>query len=79
MFILFFGGQIFVNYCGAELTELGETLDLPLLGWDYVEISAFAAGVFAIGFIFGAYMTETFRAGSSRSRAARSKPATHSA
>ena len=63
MFILFFGGQIFVNYCGAELTELGEALDLPLLGWDYVEISAFAAGVFAIGFIFGAYMTETFRGG----------------
>ena len=62
MFILFFGGQIFVNYCGAELTDLGERLGLPL-GWDYVEISEFAAGTFSIGFIFGAYMTETFRGG----------------
>ena len=65
MFILFFGGQIFVNYCGAELTDLGERLGLPL-GWDYVEISAFAAGTFSIGFIFGAYMAETFRGGNPR-------------
>ena len=63
MFILFFGGQLFVNYCGAELTALGERIGLPMLGWDYVEISAFAAGTFSIGFIFGAYMTETFRGG----------------
>ena len=62
MFIIFFGGQIFVNYCGAELTGLGERFGLPI-GWDYVEISEFAAGVFSIGFIFGAYMTETFRGG----------------
>ena len=62
MFIIFFGGQIFVNYCGAELTGLGERLNLPL-GWDYIEISEFAAGVFSIGFIFGAYMAETFRGG----------------
>ena len=62
MFIIFFGGQIFVNYCGAELTGLGEKTGLPL-GWDYIEISAFTAGTFAIGFIFGAYMTETFRGG----------------
>ena len=63
MFILFFGGQLFVNYCGAELTALGERFGLPMLGWDYVEISEFAAGTFSIGFIFGAYMTETFRGG----------------
>jgi len=62
MFILFFGGQIFVNWCGAELTDLGERLGVRL-GWDYIEISAFAAGTFSIGFIFGAYMTETFRGG----------------
>ena len=62
MFILFFGGQLFVNYCGAELAALGERFSLPI-GWDYVEISAFAAGTFSIGFIFGAYMTETFRGG----------------
>ncbi|MCV6575495.1 MAG: ABC transporter permease subunit, partial [Cohaesibacter sp.] len=29
--------------------------------WGYVEISPFLAGAFTIGFIFGAYMTETFR------------------
>ena len=29
--------------------------------WDYVEINQFSAGVFSIGFVFGAYMTETFR------------------
>lgn len=28
---------------------------------DYIDISPFAAGVATIGFIFGAYMTETFR------------------
>ena len=62
MFIIFFGGQIFINYLGAELTELGEGLGLPI-GWDYIEISEFAAGTFSIGFVFGAYMTETFRGG----------------
>ena len=63
MFILFFGGQILVNYCGFQLTGLGERWGLPMLGWDYIEISEFVAGVFAIGFIYGAYMTETFRGG----------------
>ncbi len=34
------------------------------LGYDdYIEISPFAAGVITIGFIFGAYLTETFRGG----------------
>lgn len=50
MLIIFFGGQMFVNYLG-EATGL----------WDRLEVNQFAAGSFTIGFIFGAYMTETFR------------------
>lgn len=48
--LIYFGGQRLVN---ASLA--------PLLGIDYVEISKFWAGVGAIGFIYGAYLTETFR------------------
>ncbi|GIT07261.1 MAG: hypothetical protein CM1200mP30_08910 [Pseudomonadota bacterium] len=36
---------------------------LEILGWDYIDISPFVAGTLTIGFIFGAYMTETFRGG----------------
>jgi len=50
MLLLFYGGQIGLN---ALLERLGE--------FDYVEINPFAAGVLTIGFIYGAYMTETFR------------------
>lgn len=49
MTLLFFGGQIAVN----NLTDA--------LGLGYVDVSPFAAGVLTIGFIFGAYMGETFR------------------
>lgn len=31
------------------------------LGWDYIEIDPFNAGVITLGFIYGAYFTETFR------------------
>ncbi|MFM2120710.1 MAG: hypothetical protein RL722_2178, partial [Pseudomonadota bacterium] len=31
------------------------------LGWDYVDIDPFVAGVSTIGFIFGAYFTEVLR------------------
>ena len=31
------------------------------MGWDYIEIDAFSAGVVTLGFIYGAYFTETFR------------------
>ncbi|MFL6966330.1 MULTISPECIES: ABC transporter permease [Pseudomonas] len=31
------------------------------LGWDYIEINPFAAGILTLGFIYGAYFTETFR------------------
>ena len=30
-------------------------------GWGHVDINAFAAGTVTLGFIFGAYLTETFR------------------
>lgn len=49
MLLIFFGGQILVNDIGARL------------GWDYIDIDAFLAGTLTIGFIFGAYMGETFR------------------
>ena len=49
LLLIFFGGQIMVNNIGDAL------------GWDYIDIDPFTAGVITIGFIFGAYMTETFR------------------
>ncbi len=50
MMLLFYGGQQIIN-------DLGEATGW----WDYLEINQFTAGVFSIGFVFGAYMTETFR------------------
>jgi histidine transport system permease protein len=38
------------------LTSLTEVMD-----WEYIEIDPFAAGVITLGFIYGAYFTETFR------------------
>lgn len=69
MMLLFFGGQVLLN---NSLTALNEKLnswlraDNPAHEWtayvpDYIELSPFIAGVLTIGFIFGAYMTETFR------------------
>ncbi len=49
MMLIFFGGQIMVN-------NIGESF-----GWDYIDIDPFVAGILTIGFIFGAYMGETFR------------------
>ncbi|MBZ4275396.1 ABC transporter permease subunit, partial [Mycobacterium tuberculosis] len=31
------------------------------LGWDQIDIDPFLAGVLVLGFIYGAYFTETFR------------------
>lgn len=50
MLLLYFGGQMALNRIGA-LTGL----------WRHLELNAFTAGFLAIGFIFGSYMTETFR------------------
>lgn len=47
--LVYFGGQRLINDIGAAFD------------WDYVEISKFWAGVAAIGFIYGAYLSETFR------------------
>ena len=49
MLLIFYGGQIAIN----KLTDAW--------GWEYIDIPPFLAGVLTIGFIFGAYMTETFR------------------
>lgn len=50
MLLLFYGGTIGINrlfeWSGSDLT---------------VDINPFAAGVFTLGFIYGAFMTETFR------------------
>lgn len=49
MLLIFFGGQALVNDIGAQF------------GWDYVDVNPYVAGIITIGFIFGAYMGETFR------------------
>ena len=49
MLAIFYGGQILLN----RLTDAQ--------GWDYIDVPPCAAGVLTIGFIFGAYLTETFR------------------
>ena len=50
MLLIYFGGQVLVNQL---LEALGSE--------DYVDVNPFVAGVISIGFIYGAYMTETFR------------------
>lgn len=50
MLLLFYGGQKFI-------IDIGDITGL----WGYVEINQFVAGSVTIGFIYGAYMTETFR------------------
>ncbi|MFT6985426.1 MAG: arginine/ornithine transport system permease protein [Psychromonas sp.] len=69
MLLIFFGGQMLVNDLSYRLNEwLNETVTrfdaahewyafLP----DYIDISPYFAGIITIGFIFGAYMAETFR------------------
>ncbi|WP_079201720.1 ABC transporter permease [Pseudomonas sp. CC6-YY-74] len=48
--LIFYGGQDLVNRVA------------PLLGFnEYIDINPFVAGVFTMGFIFGAYLSETFR------------------
>lgn len=43
------------------IVYFGGTVGLSKLAGRYVEVSSFAAGVAALGFIFGAYATEIFR------------------
>jgi His/Glu/Gln/Arg/opine family amino acid ABC transporter permease subunit len=49
MLLVFYGGQILLN-------DLADRM-----GWGYIDVPPFAAGVLTIGFVFGAYLTETFR------------------
>jgi len=49
MLLIFYGGQILLN-------QLAEAQ-----GWGYIDVPPFAAGTLTIGFVFGAYLTETFR------------------
>jgi arginine/ornithine transport system permease protein len=50
MLLIFYGGQLAINAVA------------PKIGYaDYIDINPFVAGVLTIGFIFGAYLTETFR------------------
>jgi His/Glu/Gln/Arg/opine family amino acid ABC transporter permease subunit len=51
MMLIFFGGQIMVNNIGEKL------------GLEYIDVNPFIAGVLTIGFVFGAYMAESFRGG----------------
>ena len=50
MLLIFYGGQIGLN---AALEAMGSD--------SYIDINPFIAGVWTLGFIYGAYMTETFR------------------
>lgn len=49
MLLVFYGGQGAVNAAGTAL------------GLDYIDVDPFVAGTLTLGFIFGAYLTETFR------------------
>ena len=49
MLTVFYGGQVLVNNIGDRL------------GWGYIDVDPFVAGVLTIGFIFGAYFTEVLR------------------
>ena len=49
MLLLFYSLQIWLN----QLTDV--------MNWDQIDIDPFAAGVLVLGFIYGAYFTETFR------------------
>lgn len=69
MMLIFFGGQILLNnslYAINEWLNEWMTSSDPNHEWtsylpDYIDVSPFIAGVLTIGFIFGAYMAETFR------------------
>jgi arginine/ornithine transport system permease protein len=62
MLLIFYGGSIGIN---SMLEMLAKTAWMTHLGWittdTTLDIEPFTAGVLTIGFIYGAYMTETFR------------------
>ncbi|MPW36758.1 ABC transporter permease [Vibrio sp. B1Z05] len=69
MMLIFFGGQILLNnslYAVNEWLNNYFTASDPSHEWvsylpDYIDVSPYIAGILTIGFIFGAYMAETFR------------------
>lgn len=69
MLLIFFGGQLLINDMSYNINEwLNETMTgyYPEHEWtsylpDHIDISPYFAGIVTIGFIFGAYMAETFR------------------
>ena len=69
MLLIFFGGQMLINNLSYNLNEWLNTQFThfdPSHEWyaylpDYIDISPYFAGIVTIGFIFGAYMAETFR------------------
>ncbi|MCP4324324.1 MAG: ABC transporter permease subunit, partial [Alteromonadales bacterium] len=69
MLLIFFGGQMFINNLSYSINEslneyfisLDSTHEWYYYLPEYINISPYFAGVVTIGFIFGAYMTETFR------------------
>lgn len=69
MMLIFFGGQILLNNSLYGINEwLNDYFSQsdPNHEWvsyvpDYIDVSPYIAGILTIGFIFGAYMAETFR------------------
>ena len=69
MLLIFFGGQMLINSLSYNINETVNEYFISLDSqheWysylpDYIDISPYFAGIVTIGFIFGAYMTETFR------------------
>lgn len=69
MLLIFFGGQMLINNLSYNINEwLNEFVTRfdPAHEWysflpDYIDVSPYFAGITTIGFIFGAYMAETFR------------------
>ncbi|UJF24918.1 ABC transporter permease subunit [Suttonella sp. R2A3] len=49
LFLIYYGGQFLLNMLADKM------------GWGYLDMNPFISGIFTIGFIFGAYMSETFR------------------
>lgn len=49
LLLIFYGGQILINHLSDKA------------GLGYIDINPFIAGTTTLGFIFGAYLTETFR------------------
>ncbi|MCK5818303.1 MAG: ABC transporter permease [Psychromonas sp.] len=69
MLLLYFGGQIIVNqlsynvnqWINTYLTNHNQAHEWYAYLPNYIDITPYAAGIITIGFILGAYMTETFR------------------